>query len=416
MLRIVRNKVTEGVLEKAHLDGLFDFVSSRLKFSIIVYESLGKNNFSDILAGSCTNIPVVTKTTMLNNLIGDNTSFTQQIEWDLFSIDEIQNKNIVANRKPLLKALKRITSSKLMKILIGKPEELVKVENEILNSLPSHNQIALKFHLSTILEIVFDYDYFAKKGDHYNAFKLIETSGIKSCPYCNKRSIVTNYVKVSSKKFKQGLRSELDHFFPKNDHPMLALSFYNLIPSCLECNLRLKGKIPFNLQRFLHPYLTGFDIQKGILESERVAFKYKFVNKNPTSTSVLNVGEDDIKIFIYVDSRISNDKKSKLFKLKGEIEKRGSINVFQLRQSYNDHESRLKAVTVLSNVQNKINSNYVQSLSWFYNEMADSFIDVFKRELMVFWNENDHTKASYSKLSRDLYVQELKNIGIIIKY
>lgn len=37
-------------------------------------------------------------------------------------------------------------------------------------------------------------------------------------------------------------RPTFDHWFAKDDHPLLALSFYNLIPSCNICNSSVKGK------------------------------------------------------------------------------------------------------------------------------------------------------------------------------
>jgi hypothetical protein len=32
------------------------------------------------------------------------------------------------------------------------------------------------------------------------------------------------------------LMPEIDHFYPKDKYPFLAVSFFNLIPSCLTCN------------------------------------------------------------------------------------------------------------------------------------------------------------------------------------
>jgi hypothetical protein len=79
-------------------------------------------------------------------------------------------------------------------------------------------------------------DYFSKSGqyinDEYNAVILVEKLGLKVCPYCN-RSFINN-VNLEQR----GLRrtSQLDHFFSKGIYPFLALSFYNLVPSCPSCN------------------------------------------------------------------------------------------------------------------------------------------------------------------------------------
>ena len=60
--------------------------------------------------------------------------------------------------------------------------------------------------------------------------KLIEATGIKVCPYCN-RGFVAN---VGTKK--GSVRGQLDHFYPKEKYPYLAVSRYNLVPSCSCCN------------------------------------------------------------------------------------------------------------------------------------------------------------------------------------
>lgn len=63
---------------------------------------------------------------------------------------------------------------------------------------------------------------------------------IKVCPYCG-----ANFTRTTSRSNNYRLRFEVDHFHPKNKHPFLALSFFNLIPCCSSCN-RLKGTEDFN--------------------------------------------------------------------------------------------------------------------------------------------------------------------------
>lgn len=56
---------------------------------------------------------------------------------------------------------------------------------------------------------------------------IIEKTGLKGCPYCN---ILYTYNR------KKSVTAQLDHFFPKSEYPILALCFYNLVPSCSACN------------------------------------------------------------------------------------------------------------------------------------------------------------------------------------
>lgn len=60
---------------------------------------------------------------------------------------------------------------------------------------------------------------------------IIETSGVKVCPYCN-----------LAYTFNRGSKTmgQLDHFFPESKCPEFAICYYNLIPSCPTCN-RIKS-------------------------------------------------------------------------------------------------------------------------------------------------------------------------------
>lgn len=53
----------------------------------------------------------------------------------------------------------------------------------------------------------------------------------KVCPYCNR-----NFVNSASNR----TMCDLDHFFDKEEYPIMAVSFYNLVPVCHSCN-HVKG-------------------------------------------------------------------------------------------------------------------------------------------------------------------------------
>lgn len=80
--------------------------------------------------------------------------------------------------------------------------------------------------------------------------KIIDIMKIEVCPYCNR-----NFLESYSFKDKNGIRKkyfkgDLDHHYSKNEIPALALSFYNLIPSCKVCNHEKSDSI----KRTFHPY------------------------------------------------------------------------------------------------------------------------------------------------------------------
>ncbi len=63
-----------------------------------------------------------------------------------------------------------------------------------------------------------------------NGYWLMKKLGVRVCPYCNRNYTVT----VDEDEIK--VRPEYDHFHPEALYPSLILSFYNLVPSCPECN------------------------------------------------------------------------------------------------------------------------------------------------------------------------------------
>lgn len=88
--------------------------------------------------------------------------------------------------------------------------------------------------------------FFSKSGNDglNNADWLLQKLNISVCPYCNRAYTFTI-------KGKDGVRPELDHFFPRSEEKYmhLAISFYNLVPSCPVCNHTKSDKV-FDF----HPY------------------------------------------------------------------------------------------------------------------------------------------------------------------
>ena len=115
------------------------------------------------------------------------------------------------------------------------------------------------------------YKNFTHKKKEYDAYKLAQKLNVNVCPYCNLNSTYT----VITKNGEKIVRPEFDHFYNKDSYPILALSFYNLIPSCHSCNSSLKGKEKFSIKSHLHPYLESFnDVAKFNLVIKNSKFYY----------------------------------------------------------------------------------------------------------------------------------------------
>jgi len=82
-----------------------------------------------------------------------------------------------------------------------------------------------------------------RKG--YGAYTFVQTLDLKTCPYCNR-----NYTFLVNDETGK-LRPEIDHFYPKSIYPFLAMSFFNLIPSCSICNHTKSNIVKENLD---NPY------------------------------------------------------------------------------------------------------------------------------------------------------------------
>ena len=128
-----------------------------------------------------------------------------------------------------------------------------------------------------LLSQVFQYKNFSERKiacDILNAMK------IEVCPYCNRLYIHT----IKSRK----VRAQFDHYYPKRQYPYLALSLYNLIPSCAVCNT-----VKSNLDTIKAPLLYPYD--------EEFGYENRFVLEPKTNQEYVKIwqgvsDEFDLKI------------------------------------------------------------------------------------------------------------------------
>ncbi len=102
----------------------------------------------------------------------------------------------------------------------------------------------------------------------YNGKALTFSLGLTVCPYCN-RNFINQVLRKDSNEGKdtsieniEMRTSQLDHFYPRSDFPILAMSFYNLIPCCPTCNFIKKDFIDVS-KKFYNPYDSRYDGNKA---------------------------------------------------------------------------------------------------------------------------------------------------------
>lgn len=100
--------------------------------------------------------------------------------------------------------------------------------------------------------------------------RIVRNTGLTVCPYCNRDYINSRAENVSG--------AQLDHFFSKDEYPFFAVSLYNLVPVCGNCN-RIKNN---QKVEFASPFDNTIDWQNAI------KFSYVQMDSDPIKITVMN--------------------------------------------------------------------------------------------------------------------------------
>lgn len=203
----------------------------------------------------------------------------------------------------------------------------------------------------------------------HDARKLIyNLANVKTCPYCNR-----NYLDVIDGK-EYHTTFELDHFYNKDDYPMLAVSLYNLIPSCPSCN-RIKGKTTFQY----YPYDSKRDMSSEIKFSYNVKSAIKF-------TEVKN--EDDIEVKVKCDDSAMGEYLQELYSNHKDI----ALEIIQKTKFYGE--------------------GYAKGLCEQLGELFPSKAEVYRMLYGNYLDKEDWTKRPLSKFTYDIANEALKGLKI----
>lgn len=216
-----------------------------------------------------------------------------------------------------------LTPDRIKLLVTLKPDKLLDIIEEIKVEYgepfrSSHLQFKEQ---SKKLFVISGYNNWFQNGA--NNYSLAKNIGAHSCTYCNREYTMT--YKPNGHKGK-GMVPQFDHWFPKKEYPLLALSFYNLIPSCSTCN-GIKSSVEMNLDDHLHPYIHS-DI------SSSYSFDYLLNSTYQPRTTFLNNRKDSKSI--------------------------DTINALNLPMIYNGHSD--KELKDLYELRYKYSDNYLQEL------------------------------------------------------
>jgi hypothetical protein len=175
--------------------------------------------------------------------------------------------NHTGEEKRFFEFLKGRNHSKLKEILCGMPEVLKTVIDDF-----NHRFTTLAFReqnqngkwvfnsLGEKVSKIFNYENYRKSDLCIANLQALGINFTQPCPYCNcdPLSIVKITEHTTARNFEKALL-DLDHFFTKSKFPFLAISLFNLVPSCHNCNSRSKGIKEFELDTHVQPFSKSFD-------------------------------------------------------------------------------------------------------------------------------------------------------------
>lgn len=276
--------------------------------------------------------------------------------------------------------------SHLEELILCTPDSAISTENnlKVRIGLP----IALNAQIKNFISSIIDYSMF----NNY-AYDIAKKLTVNTCPYCNRNYINT----VIDKKGNQIIRPTFDHFFPQKLHPFLALSFYNLIPSCYFCNSSLKGDNPISIDTHIHPYKEGFD--------KDATFHILISNLKP------NKSDPENYTLFFADNMIPlspNDRYRKIFGGVREVETpgEGNINLFKLKDIYQSH---LDIVGELVVKCDKLSSSYAKSLQPLFSSLGTSREEFYQYYFGNYFNEKNFHRRPMAKLTKDVVSQIIPN-------
>jgi len=181
---------------------------------------------------------------------------------------------------------------------LSKLEELiVMIPQEIESKISYFKEHFEEFHnknskIYKLLKEIFIKTY----NDNLNKKWFYELLGIKTCIYCNR-----NY--IFNLDDNGHVKGHIDHFYPKAKYPYLALSFYNLIPSCETCN-KIKGEYDTYEENVLNPYEREenmiFNFEPIEVSKFEVKINDKLLKEKLLLENIYNKGHSDIIEELYV--------------------------------------------------------------------------------------------------------------------
>ena len=217
-----------------------------------------------------------------------------------------------------------------------------------------------------LLDNIFRYDRYSNR---IAAVEILKKMKVTVCPYCNRQYIFT----LSNGQ----VRSQFDHYYPKSRYPYLALSLYNMIPSCSICNMA-KSSLDTLKQPILYPF------------TEEMGSEAKFEIKRRRNGNFVRMLQGVSNEFV-IDLNDSNSKYK--FEIQNQMEK------MHLKSLYNEHKEYVMDIIKAKYVNS---SGRINELLRLFPTLFDSYEDVKSLLYMTNIQKESWGDRPLSKLTYDI--------------
>ena len=192
--------------------------------------------------------------------------------------------------------------------------------------------------------------------DKFPRQTFVEELQVTVCPYCNRNFINSTYKRTMC---------DLEHFFDKASYPVLAVSFYNLIPVCHPCN------------------------------------HVKASNRISCSPHDLKLHTDDLLTFDYFikGPDFLTDKEQIGIEIDCTFEFEDNVRVLKLNDVYQIHTDLVQECIKKSIV---FNPDYLEDLCQTYDGLFESKEDLYRIVFGNYKEETEYGKRPLSKLTKDI--------------
>jgi len=278
-------------------------------------------------------------------------------------------KAVVLNTS--LSETNRLLADDVINDFTNKPQSYILAGKERIEEIRLSLETSWKFMVPMFHDIFTKWytDFASQYGEKY-----MDALNIRTCPYCN-RSYTFTIKRTSYQHFKT--RPEFDHFYDKKKYPLLALSFYNLVPSCHTCN-----HIKSTKKAGVNPYFDGFHSSFSMMNTK--TFRKMNVNE------ALHI-QKECNFEIDIPSASVGEKQN--------------IETFGINQLYNGHKDYVMEIIDKANAYNAVGAqNLIEAFQGIDHSPKDVFDFVWGRNL----EKSDFLNRPLSKLTHDI----LQQLGI----